>query len=132
MADIIAPGIDLTPLLPLLISAAGVAGGAWYAFKRGLPAARAEVEAATKDLISTLKDQLKLANDSLAEIRPQLVNASERIEALEEEVDRLTRRAAALYGKIDDLEGIIERRGLRTPQKTTTARTARTTKGTPA
>lgn len=96
--------LDLTPLIPIAISIGGALGGALYARKRGLPDLKAEVDAQTNLLIGALKEQLTLANAELAKLRPQLAAAEVRIQHLEEEVERLERRAVLLYIRIDELE----------------------------
>lgn len=96
--------LDLTPLVPVIISVGGAIGGAIYARRRGLPDLSAEVDAQTNALIKVLREQLEIANAELSKLRPQLAAAEVRIGHLEEEVERLEKRAIQLYIRIDELE----------------------------
>lgn len=113
--------MDWTALIPILLSIGGAIGGAAYARKRGLPSIKAEVDKAKADLIVTLKAQLQITNDELNNLRPKLTKAQARITELEEEVERLERRVAVLYIRIDELE----RLNPATPRRSRTARTRR-------
>lgn len=96
--------MDLNVVFPLIASIAISIGGALYARRQGLPKIQAEVTQANQDLIEALKDQLALANAELTKLKPALHAAEVRIAALEEEVERLEKRAVRLIIRIDELE----------------------------
>lgn len=95
---------DPFSLVPLVLSAGGLIGGAVYASRRGLPSIQRQVARANKDLIEALEGQLALANAEVKKLRAQSDADSTRITALEGEVERLERERVRLYIRIDRLE----------------------------